>query len=114
MSDCLFCKIAAGEIPADVVHADAECVAFRDIAPRAPFHVLVVPRRHVAATAELTAADQALAGHLLLAAARVAAAAGLDAGGYRVVVNCGPDAGQTVPHLHVHVLGGREFAWPPG
>jgi histidine triad (HIT) family protein len=114
MSACIFCRIAAGEIPSDVVHRDDLCVAFRDIEPRAPIHILIVPRRHVASLADLTADDAALAGHLQLTAARLAAEAGLTESGYRVVVNCGDDGGQTVPHLHVHLLGGRRFEWPPG
>jgi histidine triad (HIT) family protein len=114
MPACIFCRIAAGEIPSAVVHQDELCVAFRDIEPRAPVHILIVPRRHVASLADLTAADCALAGHLQLTAARLAAAEGLDGSGYRVVVNCGSDGGQTVDHLHVHLLGGRPLGWPPG
>lgn len=114
MSDCLFCRIAAGEIPSDIVHQDDHCVAFRDIDPQAPLHLLIVPRRHLASLAELDDGDADLAGHLLLVAARLAAAAGLTPLGYRVVVNCGSDGGQTVAHLHVHLLGRRAFAWPPG
>jgi len=114
MADCLFCKIAAGEIPADIVHADEEFVAFRDIAPRAPVHVLLIPRRHIPSPGDLGDGDAALAGRLLVAAARLARELGLDATGYRWVLNCGADGGQTVPHLHLHVLGGRELGWPPG
>lgn len=114
MPDCLFCRIAAGAIPADIVHADDEFVAFRDISPRAPVHVLVIPRRHIPSPADLADVEAGLAGRLLVTAARVAREAGLDAAGYRWVLNCGPDGGQTVPHLHLHVLGGRALGWPPG
>jgi histidine triad (HIT) family protein len=114
MTDCIFCKIAAGEIPCQEVHADTEVLAFRDLHPQAPVHVLIIPRRHIAAMNDLTADDAPLAGKLQVAAARIAAALGLDATGYRVVVNCGRDGCQTVPHLHLHLLGGRPFAWPPG
>jgi histidine triad (HIT) family protein len=114
MSSCVFCRIAAGEIPSAIVHQDDLCVAFRDIEPRAPVHILLVPRRHIASLADLTSEDVALAGHLQFTAARLAAAEGLAESGYRVVVNCGDDGGQTVPHLHVHLLGGRALGWPPG
>ncbi len=114
MSTCIFCRIVAGEIPSAMVHQDDLCVAFRDVEPRAPTHFLVVPRRHVASLADLTDGDVALAGHLQLTAARLAAAEGLADTGFRVVVNCGDDGGQTVPHLHFHVLGGRRLGWPPG
>ncbi|MFN2370262.1 MAG: histidine triad nucleotide-binding protein [Candidatus Krumholzibacteriia bacterium] len=114
MGSCLFCGIAAGEIPSTQVYADDEFLAFRDIDPKAPVHVLVIPRRHVAAVRDLGAEDQDLAGRLLLVAARVAAAEGLAERGYRLVVNCGDEGGQTVPHLHLHLLGGRPLRWPPG
>jgi histidine triad (HIT) family protein len=114
MSACIFCRIAAGEIPSDIVHQDDLCVAFRDIEPRAPVHILIVPRRHIASLADLTGDDLLLAGHLQWTAARLAADAGLADTGYRVVVNCGDDGGQTVEHLHVHLLGGRRLGWPPG
>ena len=113
MDDCLFCKIARGAIPAALVHDGPEAVAFRDINPQAPTHILVVPRRHVASLHD-AAADPALLGTLLATAREVAAGAGLGEGGYRVVVNTGPDAGQSVAHLHLHVLGGRSLGWPPG
>ena len=106
MSDCLFCRIAAGEVPATLVAETDRTVAFRDIAPQAPTHVLVVPRDHHADLAACADADPALLADLLVAAAGVARAEGLD-GGYRVLANTGPDAGQTVHHLHLHVLGGR-------
>ncbi len=114
MSDCVFCKIAAGEIPCHEVYADQEVLAFRDLHPQAPVHVLVIPRRHIASLSDLTADDIELAGRLQLAASRVAASLDLAASGYRVVINCGRDACQTVPHLHLHVLGGRPLDWPPG
>jgi histidine triad (HIT) family protein len=110
---CLFCGIAAGEIPATIVHETARTVAFRDLNPGAPTHVLVVPRDHYANAAELAEADPAYAGEVLAAAAAVARQEGLT-GGYRLVANTGSDAGQTVDHLHVHVLGGRQMGWPPG
>ena len=110
---CLFCGIVAGRVPATIVHSDDGTVAFRDVNPQAPTHLLVVPRRHVpgASAVEATAGVWAA---LMTAAARVARAEGLGEGGYRLVVNTGPDAGQSVPHLHVHVLGGRALSWPPG
>jgi histidine triad (HIT) family protein len=108
---CLFCRIVRGEIPARIVREDDHTVAFRDIDPKAPTHVLVIPRVHVASLDE--ARDPALVGQLMLAAAEVAASEGI-AGGYRTVINTGADAGQTVHHLHVHVLGGRKLTWPPG
>jgi histidine triad (HIT) family protein len=115
MSDsCLFCQIARGEIPATVVHETDETLAFRDINPRAPSHILVIPRRHVASVAELGPDDTALAGRLLLVAAEIARQEGLASQGYRVVSNVGAWGGQTVDHLHLHVMGGRAFHWPPG
>jgi histidine triad (HIT) family protein len=110
---CLFCRIAAKDIPAGIVYEDADVVAFRDLSPQAPTHVLVIPRRHVGSLDAAVEADAALLGAMMLAAKKVAAAAGL-AGGYRVVTNCGADAGQSVSHLHLHLLGGRPMAWPPG
>jgi histidine triad (HIT) family protein len=109
--DCIFCGIIRGEVPSRRVYEDDEVVAFADVAPQAPTHVLVVPRRHVRSLAEL--ADQELAGRLLLRAAAVARDLGLTAG-YRVVINTGEQGGQTVEHLHLHVLGGRAMRWPPG
>lgn len=115
MADCLFCRIVSGEIPAKVVKRTADAVAFHDIDPKAPVHVLVIPTRHVAAVRDTAGADgEALLGRLLAFSAEVAADLGLDTGGYRVVTNTGPDAGQSVDHLHFHILGGRRFAWPPG
>lgn len=111
---CLFCKIASKEIPARVVHEDDDVVAFADIHPAAPTHLLVIPRRHVASLADTSPADQALLGKIVATAARLAREAGLAETGYRTVMNTGPDAGQSVFHLHLHVLGGRPMAWPPG
>jgi histidine triad (HIT) family protein len=110
-ADCLFCRIARGEIPATIVAQNDDCVAFRDIDPKAPTHVLVIPRAHVASLAEAT--DPAVVGKLALMAADIAKEEGLD-GGYRTVINTGPDAGQTVHHIHLHLLGGRQLHWPPG
>ena len=110
----LFARILRREIPAKIVHEDERCLAFRDIAPAAPTHVLVIPKAPLASLADATPGDAALLGHLLLVAAEVARAEGLDATGYRTVVNTGKDAGQSVFHLHVHLLGGRALAWPPG
>jgi histidine triad (HIT) family protein len=112
MADCLFCRIVRGEIPAKLVAETPECVAFRDINPQAPTHVLVIPRQHVASLSETT--DPALVGQLSLLAAQIARQEGIAEGGYRTVMNTGPDAGQTVQHIHLHVLGGREMRWPPG
>jgi histidine triad (HIT) family protein len=109
---CLFCKIVAGEIPAAKVAESEHCLAFRDIGPKAPTHVLVIPKTHVESLNDLT--DQALAGELFAMARDVAASEGVAAGGYRVVVNTNKDGGQMVLHLHLHVLGGRQMTWPPG
>ena len=114
VDDCLFCRIVAGSIPADRVHEDDLIVAFRDIAPRAPTHILLVPRRHIASAAELTEADGPMLGRLFAVAAELARSAGIDEGGYRLVSNVGRWGGQTVEHLHVHLMGGRTFTWPPG
>ena len=110
---CLFCKIVEGTIPANLVHQDEKCIAFSDINPQSPTHFLVVPRQHIVSLAHAGEDQAGLLGHLLLAAAEIARAKGLS-NGYRVVINSGPDGGQTVDHLHVHVLGGRHHAWPPG
>ena len=112
--DCIFCKIVAGGIPAAKVYEDERAVAFRDINPQAPTHALVIPRQHVASLNEASGEDEALLGHLLLVAARVAREEGHADGGYRTVINTGAGAGQTVFHIHVHVLGGRHLTWPPG
>lgn len=113
MSDCLFCRIVAGDIPATVVHETDRTLAFRDLNPQAPTHVLVIPKDHHADMAALAGIDPAYVGLLLAAAVEVARLEGLT-GGHRMVTNTGPDGGQTVGHLHVHVLGGRALRWPPG
>lgn len=112
MGDTIFGKIARGELPADIVYEDDRCVAFRDIAPKAPTHLLVIPRQPIERLSRAADGDEALLGHLLRVAARVARDAGLE--DFRLIVNDGAGAGQTVFHLHVHVLGGRTLAWPPG
>ena len=114
MSDCLFCRIAAGTIPARLVHSDDEIVAFEDINPQAPVHLLIIPRRHLTGLEAATAGDAPLVGRLAVVARQLAHERGLDGRGYRVVTNNGPDAGQSVPHLHFHLLGGRPLGWPPG
>jgi histidine triad (HIT) family protein len=112
--DCLFCRIIAGEIPADIVHKDDRSLAFRDINPQAPTHILVIPREHIESLDEAGQRDEATLGHLLRVAARLANQEGLSESGYRTVVNTGAGAGQSVFHLHLHVLGGRQLNWPPG
>jgi histidine triad (HIT) family protein len=113
-SKCLFCRIAAGEIPARKAYEDPDVVAFHDVNPQAPTHILVIPRKHIAALDDLTDADAAAIGTTLVRAAKIARELHLDDDGYRVVINNGPGAGQSVFHIHVHVLGGRRFGWPPG
>jgi histidine triad (HIT) family protein len=112
--DCLFCRIVAGEVPADTIFQDERCLAFRDINPQAPVHVLVIPREHMESLDDAGQRDEALLGHLLRVAARVANEQGLSESGYRTVINTGAGAGQSVFHLHLHVLGGRSLNWPPG
>lgn len=114
MSDCLFCKIRDGLIPAKIVYRDEICLGFEDINPQAPTHVLFVPLRHVETVNDLTAERREEMGHLYLAAAKVAAERGHAQNGYRLVMNCNRDAGQTVFHVHLHLLAGRPFSWPPG
>jgi histidine triad (HIT) family protein len=116
MPDCLFCGIVAGDVPADIVRSDERTVAFRDINPQAPVHVLIIPRRHITNASTVTDADAEDVTALLLAAHDVAAAEGIagEDRGYRLVFNVGPDALNSVPHLHLHLLGGRTFDWPPG
>ena len=112
--NCLFCKIIAGEIPGDFVHQDERCVVIRDINPQAPSHVLVIPREHLESLDDASQKDESLLGHLLRVGARVANDLGHGEGGYRSVINTGAGAGQSVFHLHVHVLAGRPLGWPPG
>jgi histidine triad (HIT) family protein len=112
--DCLFCKILAGDIHAEVIYESDDAVAFRDINPQAPTHVLIIPRRHIATINDLQAGDESVVGSLYLAAKTIAAQEGLAEDGYRVVMNCNEGAGQTVFHLHLHLLGGRPLSWPPG
>ncbi len=112
--NCLFCKIVAGEIPSDKVHEDGLVFAFNDINPMAPVHQLIVPRQHIASAADLAETDAELLGRLFAVAAKLAADAGLPDRGYRVVTNVGADGGQSVDHLHFHLLGGRAMTWPPG
>lgn len=114
MSQCLFCKIRDGEIPSKKVYEDDRCIAFRDIHPRAPTHVLVVPRRHIATLNDLTPDDEPLVGHLFTVAAQIARDEGHAAEGWRTVFNVNRSAGQLVFHIHLHVLGGRVLGWPPG
>jgi histidine triad (HIT) family protein len=111
--NCLFCKIVAGQIPSKPVFEDEQTYAFGDLHPQAPVHILIVPRKHIASTAEADAGDSDLLGHLVWAAAEIARDKGLGKG-YRLVINTGEDGGQTVDHLHVHLLGGRPMHWPPG
>lgn len=113
MDDCLFCKICRGEIPSDVLYQDEDILVFRDIDPQAPVHFLVVPKAHIESAAQLAEADGALLGKVFAVAGRLCAQLGVQ-DGYRVVTNVGKHGGQSVPHLHFHVLGGRQLAWPPG
>ena len=114
MSDCIFCKIVAGEIPSETVFEDELCLAFRDINPGAPTHILIIPKEHIATLNDLTEDHQATIGHILLVARTLAAQLGVDASGYRLVANCNSDGGQAVFHIHFHLLGGRRLSWPPG
>lgn len=112
--DCLFCRIVAGEIPADVIHESETSLAFRDINPQAPTHVVVIPKRHIATINDIETADQSVVGGLFTAAQVIAKQEGLADRGYRVVMNCNEEAGQSVFHIHLHLLGGRQMSWPPG
>ena len=112
--DCLFCKIVSGMIPASVVYEDDQCIAFRDINPAAPVHVLVVPRRHIQGISDAAVEDEAMIGRIHLVAAQLAEQLDPGGSGFRLVINNGPRAGQSVPHLHVHLLSGRSLTWPPG
>ena len=110
----IFGKIISGDIPADIVYEDERCLAFRDINPAAPTHVLVIPRKHIATINDATEEDEALVGHLMLTAAKIAKQEGIAEDGYRLVMNCGEQGGQTVFHIHLHLVGGRGLSWPPG
>ncbi len=114
MSDCLFCKMVAGDIAPDTVYEDEHVLAFRDINPQAPMHVLVIPKRHISTLNDLDDNDAQLIGQLALAAAKIADQEGVADAGYRAVMNCNVDGGQTVFHIHMHVLAGRQLTWPPG
>jgi histidine triad (HIT) family protein len=114
MTDCIFCKIVAGEIPAAVVYDDDQVLAFRDIQPEAPVHIIIIPKRHIATLNDLTPADAELIGRMHLAARQVALDLGVADSGYRTLINCNRDAGQYVFHVHMHLLAGRNLGWPPG
>lgn len=112
--DCLFCKIANGDIPSTEVYSDAEFYAFRDLHPAAPTHILIVPREHIATIAETDPADAGLIGKMIIRANEIARQEGIAEDGFRYVINCNPHGGQTVYHIHLHILGGRPMSWPPG
>ena len=114
MDDCIFCKIASGAIPSKKIYEDDQLIAFHDIAPQAPVHVLVVPKKHIPGVNELAAEDSALVGHVYSVIQQLVRELKIDESGYRVVVNSGKDGQQSVPHVHFHILGGRLLAWPPG
>ncbi len=114
MSDCLFCAIVEGKIKANVVYQDDTAVAFKDIAPKAPVHILIIPRKHIVAVSDVAEQDRDLIGQIFKVAAKLADEQGIADSGYRIVVNSGADAGQSVFHLHFHLLGGRQMTWPPG
>ncbi len=111
--DCIFCKIIAGDIPATIVHENEHVLAFRDVNPQAPTHVLVIPKKHISTINDIQTEDVAHVGYLYLAAAQVAKKEGIEEDGYRVVMNCNAAAGQTVFHIHLHLLGGKQMGWPP-
>lgn len=114
MSDCLFCGIIEGEVKANIIYQDNSVVAFKDVNPKAPVHFLIVPRKHIATLIDVQREDKTLIGDIFLAANQLARDHGISQDGFRVVVNCGPGAGQTVFHLHFHLMGGRSLTWPPG
>ena len=114
MDDCLFCKMASGEIKPDVLYEDDDVLAFRDINPQAPVHILIIPKRHVSTLNDLEERDAGMIGKLFLAAKNVAAQEGIDEAGYRTLINCNEQGGQVVFHIHLHLLGGRRMGWPPG
>lgn len=113
MSDCIFCKIADGEIPSEIVYSDDHCVAFRDVNPQAPTHILVIPRKHIKSVNEINEKNSKIIAHIFEVIGKIALEEGLD-NGYRVVSNIGEDGQQSVPHLHFHIIGGRSLQWPPG
>jgi histidine triad (HIT) family protein len=114
MSETIFSKIIKREIPADIVYEDGDVLAFRDVNPQAPIHILIIPKKQIPTVNDLQTADATLVGKMVLAAKKIAAESGLAEDGYRLVINCNTGAGQTVYHLHLHLLGGRQFKWPPG
>jgi len=114
MENCLFCKIAAGQIPGKIVYQDQDVVAFEDINPQAPHHILLIPRQHIASMSDLTLEDGPILAKLFITAQRLAQQMGIDQSGFRFLTNVGPDSGQSVFHLHFHLLGGRRLGWPPG
>ncbi len=114
MSDCIFCKIISGDIPADILYQNDNVLAFRDLSPQAPVHFLVIPKKHISTINDIQTEDAALIGELFLAAKTVAKQEDMDDTGYRCVMNCNDDGGQTVHHIHLHVLGKRQMSWPPG
>ena len=115
MADCIFCKIAAGEVPSQKVYEDDSVIAFKDLSPKAPVHVLIVPKKHIQSVAHFQAEDKELAAHIFVdVVPKLAVELGVADAGFRLVINTGDDGGQTVPHLHVHLLGGRKMTWPPG
>ena len=114
MNDCLFCRISAKKIPADIIYEDSEAVAFNDINPQAPVHVLIVPKKHISTSLDITEKENVLIGHLFRLAAKIAKEKGIAEDGFRLVMNTNSDAGQTVFHIHLHLLGGRRMHWPPG
>lgn len=113
-ADCLFCSILSGDIPADIIFESETAIAFRDINPQAPTHVIIIPRQHIPTINDISADDQTIVGSLYTAASTIAVAEGVADDGYRVVMNCNADAGQSVFHIHLHLLGGRALGWPPG
>ncbi|AZV55794.1 histidine triad nucleotide-binding protein [Clostridium sp. AWRP] len=114
MEDCIFCKIIKGEIPSEKIYEDDMVLSFKDIEPAAPVHVLIIPKKHIGSINDLTEDDSKIIAHIYLVAKQIATKLGIDEKGYRIVTNCGEEAGQTVHHVHFHLLGGRSFAWPPG
>ncbi len=114
MTDCIFCKIVSGDIPGDIIYQDDDVLAFRDLNPQAPTHILVIPKKHIATTNEIEPEDAELVGKMYLAAKQIAKDEGIAESGYRCVLNCNAEAGQTVFHIHLHILGGRPMGWPPG